>query len=223
MTRTTFPSPGHLRAAAVLLLAGTTSFWAGAFSPPYRWWFGIPAAEFLALVASHRTTWLAIAVAFAFGVLLTLAGLTTLTTVLRAHGERLWSDLAQVGYLCGSVLWLASLAFRATATVAAADQMVAGGLVPSWFQPLQSWAGGLFAVYMVLAYLSLAAYGQALLRSGLLPRWLGRTHVLFGLAGAAGFVAQIRLFSPPLLIHLLPGLLGVVVLLRVPRTSAAPA
>jgi hypothetical protein len=217
-----FPSPGLLRATAVLLLAGTATFWAGAFTPPYRWWFGIPPAEYLAMVATHRTTWLAIAAAFAVGVLSTLVGFTLLSTALRAQGEHTWSELARVAYACGSVLWLASLAFRATATPAAADQTVASGAVPSWFQPLQAWSGGLFAVYMVLAYLALAAYGRALLRTGLVPRWLARAHVLFGLAGAVGFVAQVRLFSPPLMIHLLPGLLGLILLRRTAVSGVPP-
>jgi hypothetical protein len=208
------PGDRALRVAAVLLVAGCAAFWAGAFTPPYRWWFGVPASEYLALVASHRTTWLWIAASFAVGVLLTLAGLVVLGQVLRAAGERLWSELGQVAFLFGAALWLASIAFRATATVAAAEQAGASGAVPAWFAPLQAWAGALFAIYMVLAYLAIAAYGRSLLRTGLAPRWVARAHVAFGLAGSIGFLAQVRLFSPPLLIHLLPGILGVVILTR---------
>jgi hypothetical protein len=52
------------------------------------------------------------------------------------------------------------------------------------------------------------------LATSLAPRWLGRTHVTFGLVGAVGFVARIPVFDPPLMIHLVPGLLGLVLLVR---------
>jgi hypothetical protein len=76
------------------------------------------------------------------------------------------------------------------------------------------WSGALFAVYMVLAYLAIAAYGKALSATGLAPRWLARTHLIFGLLGAVGFVARVPVFNPPLMIHLVPGILGVVLLVR---------
>ena len=87
-------------------------FWAGAFTPPYRRWFGIPVREYLEMVAAHRRVWLWIAASFAVGVLLTLAGLVVLGSVLRASGDRLWSDLGQAAFLFGSLLWLLSIAFR---------------------------------------------------------------------------------------------------------------
>src|SRR5262245_42934624 len=72
----------------------------------------------------------------------------------------------------------------------------------------------LFAIYMVLAYLAIAAYGKALLATGLAPRWVARTLLIFGLLGAVGFVARIPVFNPPLMIHLVTGIVGVVLLLR---------
>jgi hypothetical protein len=204
----------HLRAAGILLAAGWVLFWAGACTPPYRWWFGISVREYLEMVAAHRGVWLWIAASFAIGVLLTAAGLVVLASALRASGDRLWSDLGQAAFLFGSLLWLASIAFRATATVSAAKETVASGVVPSWFEPLRAWSGAIFAVYMVLAYLGTAAFGRALLATNIGPRWLAWTHVVFGLAGSVGFIARVPLFDPPLMIHLVPGILGVALLLR---------
>jgi hypothetical protein len=206
----------HLRAAAILLIAGWVLFWAGACTPPYRWWYRIPVREYLEMVAAHRGVWLWIAASFAVGVLLTVAGLVVLASALRASGDRLWSDLGQLAFLLGSVLWLASIAFRATGTVSAARETVASGAVPSWFEPMRSWSGAIFAIYMVLGYLAIAAFGRALLLTNVAPRWLAWTHVVFGLAGSVGFLARVPLFDPPLMIHLVPGILGVVLLLRTP-------
>jgi hypothetical protein len=201
-----------LKASAVLLVGGWLTFWAGAFTPPYRWWFGIPVREFLEMVAANTAAWLFIAAAFAVGVLLTLAGLVLLGGVLRAAGARGATDLGQAAFLFGGALWLASLAFRATATVSAAKETVASGAVPAWFEPLRAWSGALFAIYMVLAYLAIAAYGRALLRTRLVPRWLARAHLIFGLAGALGFLVRVPVFAPPLMIHLPLGVLGLVLL-----------
>jgi hypothetical protein len=212
----------HLRIAAVLLVGGCVSFWAGAFTPPWRWWFPIPVRDYLELVAANQGTWLWIAASFALGVLMTLAGLVVLGTVLRAAGDRVWSELGQTAFLFGSVLWLASIAFRATATISAAKETAASGVVPQWFEPMRAWAGAIFAIYMVLAYLAIAAYGKALLATGLSPRWLAWAHTIFGMVGAIGFVFQIPVFNPPLMIHLVPGILGVVLLVRL-RGGAARA
>jgi hypothetical protein len=202
------------KAAGILLVAGWLTFWAGAFTPPYRWWFGIPVRTFLELVAAHRNSWLFIAAAFALGVLLTMAGLVVLGSVFRAAGAQVWSDLGLAAFSLGSALWLASLTFRATATITAARETVASGVVPPWFEPMRAWSGVMFALYMVLAYLAIAAYGRALLQGQLAPRWLGKFHVVFGLAGAIGFLVRLPVFNPPLLIHLPLGLLGAVLLRR---------
>jgi hypothetical protein len=213
------PSSSHLRGAAILLVGGWVTFWAGAVNPAaWRFFTSASLLEFLEVVAAHQAAWLWIAGSFALGVLLTLAGLVVLGVALRAAGDRVWSELGQSAFLFGSVLWLASLAFRATATVAAAQETASTGVVPPWFEPMRAWSGALFAVYMVLAYLAIAAYGKALLATGLAPRWVAWTHLIFGLLGAVGFVARAPVFNPPLMIHLVPGILGVVLLVRLPRT-----
>jgi hypothetical protein len=202
-----------LKLAAVLLVAGWVMFWAGAFTPPYRWWFGVPVEEYLRLVAENRLAWLWIAAAFALGVTLTFAGLVILGTELRAAGDRVWSELGQATFLFGAVLWLASIAFRATATTYAANETVTSGIVPPWFEPMRAWSGAIFGIYMVLAYLAIAAYGKALVTLPIVPRWVRRLFLILGLAGAVGFIARLGPFDPPLMIHLAPGILGVVLLL----------
>jgi hypothetical protein len=201
-------------------MGGWITFWAGAVNPAAaRFFRGLAVREYLETIDAHRVAWLLIAGSFAAGVLLTLAGLLLLGVALREAGDRLWSVLGQAAYLFGAVLWLATLAFRATATVAAARETVAVGAIPTWFEPMRSWAGALFAIYMVLAYLAIAAFGKALLGTTLAPRWLARTHLIFGLLGAAGFLARVPLFNPPLMIHLVPGILGVTLLVARAREA----
>ena len=120
----------------------------------------------------------------------------------------------------GAVFWIISLVFRVyLGGLGSARDGLSRESLPIGFEAWQQWAAMLFAIYMVIGYLSVAAYGGALLGTGLLARWLGWTAVIFGLAGALGytlgFVVQFRLFHPPLNIHLVPGLIGIFLLLRV--------
>jgi hypothetical protein len=132
----------YLRISALLLVGGWVIFWAGAIKPHWEWWYQIPAAEYLRLIEAHRWIWLWIAGSFGIGVLLTLAGLVVLGTALRAYGDRLWSELGQSAFLFGSVLWTTAILFRATATISAASEAAASGIVPGWFEPVFLWSNG---------------------------------------------------------------------------------
>jgi hypothetical protein len=214
---------GRIKASSILLIGGWIIFWAGAMTPPWDWWYPTTSAEYLMLIDAHRWIWLWIAASFGIGVLLTLAGLIVLGSILRDRGDRLWIELGQAAFMFGGVLWMTTIVFRATATISAAEEAASTGTVPGWFEPAFMWSNALFAVYMVLAYLAIAAYGRALLRTALVAPWLGKTHVAFGLAGAIGFVVRIPVFDPPLMIHLVPGILGVVLLAGMRRAKREKA
>ncbi len=153
-------------------------------------------------------------------VTLTVVGFGAFTSVLRGAGDRLLSELGLVAYVFGAVFGIVSLVFRVTLEVWAAREMAQSGVLPIGFEAWRQWAALLFAIYMVIGYLSVAAYGGALLGTGLLARWLGWTAVIFGLAGALGFalgfgfVVPFQWFHVPLMIYLVPGLIGIFLLLR---------
>jgi hypothetical protein len=203
-----------------LLVAGWLIFWIGAFSPPYRQW-NAPLKEYLQIIASHRKAWLWINICFVVGVGATIAGLVLLTVLLERRGSGLISQVGLIAMLVGATLWVIHLAFRLTTTLSAAEETAKTSTPPATFEPLHNWMGTLFNMYMVLAYLSIAAYGAGIVRTGLVPDWLGWVSLIFGLAGATGFVAGayvikgFKLFEPPLLIHLMPGLIGIFLLLEI--------
>lgn len=74
------------------------------------------------------------------------------------------------------------------------------------------WAVGLYAVFMLLSYLSVAGYGASLLKIDLLPVWLGKTAVYFGLGATILFLARVPMFDPPLMIYIVPFLIGIFLL-----------
>jgi hypothetical protein len=92
--------------------------------------------------------------------------------------------------------------------VQAAEHWRVSAAAPSWFEPWRQWAAALFAIYSVLAYCGLAAYGIALLTSGGLPRWIGWTCIVAGLVAAP-------LGGLPLFIHVPLWVVGIVMLTRV--------
>jgi hypothetical protein len=199
-------------------------FWAGAVTPWAARFFGRPLGtrELLEVIHANRLEWLWIAGCFAVGVLLMFAGFVLLNATLQEAGERTFGALGQAGLSVATAVWLVAMVFRATAVVSAAREADALGAVPAWYEALRGFGGGLVAVYMVLAYLALAAYGRALLLSGVAPRWLGRAHVLFGLVAVIGYLARIPVFFPPLLVPVLPGLLGMSLLRASLRRAGAP-
>lgn len=206
--------------AGWLLITGSVVGWIGAFSPVLMMprediasnevWLQFVAANQLSVVVRDG--------GFLGGAILTLLAFAALTAAFRSAGERPLSELALFSYLLGAVFWVMHLAFRLTTTLAAARETVATGVVPAYFNaaPLAAFFGVLFGVYWVLAYLAIAAYGVAVLRTQVLPAWLGWAAILgaflLALTGVGGDAL-------PLLIHVIPFVMGVVLLRRVKRIS----
>lgn len=74
------------------------------------------------------------------------------------------------------------------------------------------WIDALFAIFTVLAFGALAAYGAAVLFSRLLPRWLGWAVLVYALAGL-GLFAYAHDF-PPFAHFLLLIVMGVMLVVR---------
>ena len=114
----------------------------------------------------------------------------------------------------GSSFWVIHLAFRATIMVTAAQETLSAGAPPAGFEAWRLWAGVMYGAYMTTAYLALAAYGGAMLKTSWAGRGWGRTFVVFGLAAAALFIARVSFFDMPLTIHFMPFVMGMLLLGR---------
>jgi hypothetical protein len=145
----------------------------------------------------------------------TPAGLAGLAVTLEEPTARILTAMATAVYVSGGVCWIASLTFRLTVVPWAAERTVTDGHVPDDFAAYDRWAGALYVVHMLTAYLSSAVLGIAVLASDALPTWLGWTGVMWGLAFAAGLVATrfAGPFNPPFWAHVYTGTVGVVLLL----------
>jgi len=145
---------------------------------------------------------------------LTSAGIAGLAAVVDDGVAVVLHLMAGVVYGLGAVCWVVSLAFRLTVVPWAAEQSVERGELPEGFAALASWAGSLYAVHMVAAYVAFAILGAAVLADGALPRWAGWVGLGGGALFAAGFLATRREgpFNPPAWAHLYTALLGILLL-----------
>lgn len=206
--------------AGWLLVAGSIVAEIGAFSPMLM----MPREDFasnealLRFVAGHELSVVVRDGGFLGGAILTVFGFAALTATFRSAGERLLSELALVSYILGSVFWVMNLAFRVPATLVAARETVTTSVVPAYFDaaPLAGFFSVLFAVYWVLAYFAIALYGVAVIRTQVLPVWLGWFVILgaffFAFSGLGGGTL-------PLFIHVIPFVMGVVLFRRAKHIS----
>jgi hypothetical protein len=193
------------------LIAGLVVFLVGASA--WRLDYDRPFPETLPLVHRDRRRWRWIHGWMLVAVPLSAAAFVG-AAVLLPEPWRAVAVTATVLYGLGAVCWIASLTFRLTVTVAAAEQAVAVGETPSPVLPFAAWSGSLYVVHMATAYAAFAAFGVAVLLGEGLPSWLGWLGVGGGAALLAGFVLT-RFsgpFNPPAWAHTYTAVVGVALL-----------
>ncbi len=195
-----------------VLVAGLVIFLVGAVA--WRLDYQQPLQEALPVIDRDRRrrawihTWMIVAL------VVTPAGLVGLTLALTEPVATVLAGMATAVYGAGGICWIVSLAFRLTVVPWAAERAAAGH-VPEGFVAYDQWAGALYVVHMITAYVGSAVLGIAVLTSDPLPAWLGWAGISWGLAFAVGFVAThfAGPFNPPFWAHLYTGTVGLVLLL----------
>jgi hypothetical protein len=153
------------------------------------------------------------------GIIVTLLGLAMLTMLFRDAGDTTFSYLALIAFQFGDILLVIFIAFPLGIAPLAAQETARTGIVPEYYVQLTLWTQPLFVLYTILAFSALAAYGGAILSTHLLPHWVGWLSIVYGLAGLilAGFTGG---NVPPFLNHLIPIVIGVLLLLRRSQVSS---
>ena len=196
----------------IVLVAGLVVFLVGAGGWKLAYQQPLPQALPVIHLDRRRRAWIHLWMIPAM--FLTSAGVFALSVALHDGTAIVLSLMAAVVYALGAVCWVASLAFRLTVVPWAAEQTVECGRLPEGFAALDGWAGSLYEVHMLSAYVAFAILGGAVLADGVLPRWAGWCGIVGGLGFAGGFLATRRAgpFNPPAWAHLYPALLGLLLL-----------
>lgn len=201
----------HTRLTAILLILGGTVFTVGAIF--WRMYFQQPLEKTLPVIVERRKRWMWIHGWMIPGVVLTAIALFALRDILQASGETIWSTLMAVFFLIGAPLVICMMTFRITVMDQAASSFVRTQVLPESFEWLHQWSVSLYAVHMVLSYLSSVFLGLAALSGGLFPAWFGWTAVVFGALGTFGFVLMRGgPFASPILVHVIPFIAGMLLL-----------
>ena len=106
------------------------------------------------------------------------------------------------------------MAFNLSMATWAADEIRRTGAVPPTAEAWPLGTERLIHTYMVLAYAATALFGAGSLASGLLDAWAGWLAVVVGIAGAASVILTGPRLAIPLLIHVVPAVLGVLLVVQ---------
>ena len=127
-------------------------------------------------------------------ILITTLGLVLLERLLGAAGDKILSPLGLTLFLIGTVLVVAAEAFSLNQ-----KEMIYAPIV----------------VFIVLAFLGQAAFGMAILRTGLLPAWVGWTTVVWNLAWLVILpIARPSNMYYPWLHYIAPLIIGIMLLVQ---------
>lgn len=212
MASNTFWTEPHF--TGIVLILGSLLFLGGAGLTPRdeqgTFIFSLPQRAQLLLIAKHVRLWKWSASFFISGVVVTLLGLVLLASLFREAGDRFFALPGLIAFGFGAVLWVIHLASRPNIDLWAAQETANTGVIPEFYGPFTRWRGMLFVLYTVLAFSGLAAYGGAVLSTSVLPEWVGWTAIVYALVGMG--VLGITRDAPPFLHHLMPLVIGVLLL-----------
>ena len=147
----------------------------------------------------------------AFGIL-QLIGFGVLASVLTEAGERTLGFVSFGLWVMASAAAVIRTVSDGTITVWAGEQWAETGTVPEIYKPLSAFAGNTFLWFAEVPWLVAAAgFGWAVIRSGILPSWVG--YVAIGWSALWLLFPLLFRFDLPGALALYPILFGVGMLL----------
>lgn len=218
------PELSLTKVAGLLLIAGAAIFWSIILaaiavtvrtgSLPFKDSAAVPAREFYESIAAKPRWWQAVNLTFSSGIIVTAMGLALLGALLRDAGDAIFAELGMVAFLIAATVWVVQMVSNLSLATWAADEVARTGAVPptaeAWPQAFER----LVHTYMVLAYVATALFGAGILASDLLDPWVGWLAVIVGIAGAASVILTGPRLAIPLLIHVVPAVLGVLLVVQ---------
>lgn len=170
--------------------------------------YTLPAQEQLGAISLNPDAWLWANVFMGAASIVLALGLVLLAALLENAGGGTLARLGLIAFLIAAVMWVVFSAYRGTVPIRVATEMAGEGTAPAYYQALAQWTGALFTTYAILGFLSLAAFGGAIVQTGFLSSWAGWVTIIFSLGLlllllVMGDTLPAFHYMPPLLIGIL--------------------
>lgn len=215
------------QAAGVLFLAGVVAALIAITTPNYtslasRVWDVPSDRSRLEMIATHSGAWRWASAWWATGSVLSVFGFGLMAVLFRRTDESMLGEIALFCFLLGGMLWLVAMTYRMGVEPLAIDAVRDTNELPAWFKSVEAWSLYIMIFYLVLAYSAVGILGGALLRTDLLPDWVGWFSLVFGASAALSMIFSVprlpgteySIFGLPILPHLPTLIIGVMLLVR---------
>lgn len=180
----------------------------------------LPPQAMLGVILHHQTLWWWTNVFFMSSTLVTLLGLTLLTSLFREVGDRIFSQFGLILFVLATTFWMIQRSMLLSLGLWVVQELERTGVMPGYYVPLFQWTQALFVISSLLAYCAFIAYGGAIFTTRLFPRWMGWLTIVYGLLGLGltGFTAGA--VPGPWFQYLLPIAMGILLLVRPARVPS---
>lgn len=163
----------------------------------------------LEALAPHAQTFQVVNFLYAIGWIVLLLGFVGLTVLLVRAGDLAVAALALAATGVATVLAVLEATFHVGMTTWAAGEAAATGNEPVLYTPVRRWVSAGKLLYMGLGLSAQVGYGGALLKTAVLPRWVGKTTVIWSLTWLVLLVVGI---GAPATVFIAPAVIGAVLL-----------
>jgi hypothetical protein len=211
----------------IVFLAGVVAAVVAVSTPDYtgltRQVWNVPSdRNRLEIIAANPRAWRWSSAWWATGSVFNALGFALVAVMFRQAGESLLGEIAVLSFLLATALWLVAMAYRMGVEPHVMGATDSTTELPGWFKPVEAWSLYIMFIYMVLAYAAIGVLGWALLRTALLPDWIGWFSLIFGAAAALSMLFSIprfpgteySIFGLPILLHLPPLIIGIALLVQ---------
>jgi len=159
----------------------------------------------LAEMAPYAATYRLLDLLWTIGWIIQLMGFGLLTRLLFRAGDESLAIIAFIGILVAAIWGILHGTFHMSVEMWAAEEAARIGNTPEVYEPLAVWIGSAFRVAYVVHLAATAGFGWSILRSRLLPSWVGRVTIGWGVLWLVGYLVGAGL---PAILFIMPPVIG---------------
>lgn len=199
---------------AILMIAFAVVIITGALSA-----FSARLGGSLAESAPHVGTFRSGNLMYATGWIAQFLGFVALTQLLRRSDDGVLVTLALAATALATILAVLDATFHLGMTTWAAQEAASTGAEPVFYTATRRWVSAMKLLYLALGLSAQAGYGVALMKTRLIPTWVSKTAVAWGVTWLLLLMVGV---GAPVILFTVPPMIGAALLSgqRIPSASA---